>query len=226
MLGCDYLKRMNNCGFATLFNKVFPRLVQWDVKELKKVLEKETRFKKTDMHMNRLEQTINLFSRAPVLNVHDDLVPMNECSCDKHGVKASDLTCLHIASLLFRKKNAVMPNYLIIFSFATIDGSKLPSLTILTYDGRYEDMPSDTPFPNFSVMNFDVIHRCCRSLMLQLYVASKLGFEDSKSREELIHMAEKLITLNKPMMPPEKVPTQIDAWTLHGVMKPIDGSNW
>ena len=27
MLGCDYLKRVSDCGFATLFNKVFPVLV-------------------------------------------------------------------------------------------------------------------------------------------------------------------------------------------------------
>ena len=47
------------------------------------MLEKETRFKTTDTRVNRLEQTINLFSRAPMLNVHDDLVPMNECSCDE-----------------------------------------------------------------------------------------------------------------------------------------------
>ena len=38
MLGCDRIKHINNCGFATLFNKVFPRLVTWEMKELKQVL--------------------------------------------------------------------------------------------------------------------------------------------------------------------------------------------
>ena len=84
MLGCDCLNRVHNCGCATLFNKVFPNLVMWEMLEIKKVLEKETRFKLTDEHMKRLEQTINLFLCPHVVNDNDEIVPMKKI---KDGVE-------------------------------------------------------------------------------------------------------------------------------------------
>ena len=98
---------------------------------------------------------------------------------------------------------------------------------MLTYNDRCKDVPTNTSLPNFSIITFDVIPiRCCRSLMLKCCVASRLGLEDSKSRDELTSVAENMIKLNKPILPPEKVPMQIDDWTLHGIVKPMNGSNW
>ena len=62
--------------------------------------------------------------------------------------------------------------------------------------------------------------------MLQNYIVSHIGKEDSKSREELINIAEKIYTLKKRILEPEKVPLQIDTQSLHGNIKPIDGHEW
>ena len=50
--------------------------------------------------------------------------------------------------------------------------------------------------------------------MLQNFVASHLGYEDSKDRVDLINIATRTHGLNKPVLEPEKVPMQIDAWSL------------
>ena len=62
--------------------------------------------------------------------------------------------------------------------------------------------------------------------MLQNYVASRLGYENTKSREELISVTERLHKLNKSILEPNKVPMQIEAWTLQGVMTPHNNSVW
>ena len=77
LLGCDCVKRIANCGFATWFNKVLPHLVTWEIEEIDAMLNKNTRFKMTDNCKMLVSKTVKLFRRAPVLDVNDKLVPMN-----------------------------------------------------------------------------------------------------------------------------------------------------
>ena len=82
MLGCAYIKHINNCRFSTFFNKTLLRLVTWELKKLKQVFEKETRFQMTDEHEKRLEQTISLFLHTIVLNIQNNVVPMSDVMND------------------------------------------------------------------------------------------------------------------------------------------------
>ena len=61
MLGCDYLNNIKNCGFSTLFNKLFPTLNNWDLNEIKNVLENNARHRMTPEHETKLSQSSSLF---------------------------------------------------------------------------------------------------------------------------------------------------------------------
>ena len=112
-------------------------------------------------------------------------------------------------------------------SFTMKDGSKLPSYKAPKCGYALKNLSPDTPIPDFSIIDFSVTPmRCCASVMLQCYVAAHVGYEDSKNREDLINLATKAHEYKKPMLEPEKVPMQIDAWSMQGVFLPSTGSNW
>ena len=112
-------------------------------------------------------------------------------------------------------------------SFVTNGGNELPKCPTLTHEDRNDGVQSNTPLPKYSVIFFNVVpFRCCKSIMLQNFVVSRLGKENSKSREELIEIAQKNHQLNKRILEPEKVPLQIDAWSLHGNITPMTGCEW
>ena len=78
----------------------------------------------------------------------------------------------------------------------------------------------------FSVIDFKTIPiRCCASLMLQNYVASHIGSEDSKNRDDLISMATRC-ELNKKNLEPQQVPMKIDAWSLQGIFLSLNDRTW
>ena len=61
------------------------------------------------------------------------------------------------------------------YSFTTSEGNQLPKYEVLTYGNMCEEVNNDTPLPIFSAIDFDKIPaRCCASLMLQSYVASRI----------------------------------------------------
>ena len=83
-------------------------------------------------------------------------------------------------------------------SFATENRSELPSCKPPTFGSRYKDVHPDTPLPDFSLIDFDQQPmRCYASLILQNYVVSHIGYEDSKNRDDLISIASKTHQLKK-----------------------------
>ena len=69
------------------------------------------------------------------------------------------------------------------------------------------------------MLHFDVIPvRCFQSVTLKQFMSSRLGREDSRDRAELIETVNKMLSLNKVVIQPDKVPMQIDSWSLQGVI--------
>ena len=74
LLGCDYIKRISNFGFATWFNKVLPYLVAWETEEIDAMPNKHTHFKMTNDCKMLMKHAVKLFRHASVLNVNEKLV--------------------------------------------------------------------------------------------------------------------------------------------------------
>ena len=103
-------------------------------------------------------------------------------------------------------------------SFTTKNGNHLPRYEVLTCGNMCDNVSCDTSLPIFSVIEFNFMPvRCCSSISLQNYVASNIGSEDLKNQEDLMSMATKTHDLNENILEPEKIPMQIDAWSLQGV---------
>ena len=95
------------------------------------------------------------------------------------------------------------------------------------HDLSRDDVPKHTALPQFLVVNFDRTPiKCCQYLIMQRFMYSRMGSENSKNREELMQMAEKLCLLNKITLPPQKMSMQIDAWNLCGAFSPVQGKHW
>ena len=100
-------------------------------------------------------------------------------------------------------------------AFTVLDGSELKGHASPTYGNLHKDVDEDTHMPLFSIIDFKVMPiRCCASLILQNFVASHLGCEDSKDRDYLIQIETRTHELNKPVLEPEKIPTQNETWSL------------
>ena len=67
---------------------------------------------------------------------------------------------------------------------------------------------------------------CCHSFILQNYIASRDGYESTTSRNQLIDLSERTSKINKRTLNPTKMSTQINAWTLQGVLTPINYIHW
>ena len=79
------------------------------------MLQKETQFKMTREYESRLEQTINLLLYTPVLNMQNELVPMNQIiDVNKLG-EIIDFDASTEYILPMSKENTVMQNCLKIF---------------------------------------------------------------------------------------------------------------
>ena len=78
MLGCDYLNNIKNCGFSTLFNKLFPTLNNWDLNEIKHVLENKARHRMTPKHETKLSQSSLLLINSPVFDDKNNVIPSNK----------------------------------------------------------------------------------------------------------------------------------------------------
>ena len=78
LLGNDYVKRIPNVGFATIFNKILPNLVHWDADEVMIVQNNNAIHKMSYQHKIALEKSINLITHAPVLNENNELKPMHQ----------------------------------------------------------------------------------------------------------------------------------------------------
>ena len=57
-------------------------------------------------------------------------------------------------------------------------------------------------------------------------MSSRLEKEDSRDRLELIETVNKLLSLNKDAIQPNKVSTQIDDWSLQGIISPQKENQW
>ena len=80
----------------------------------------------------------------------------------------------------------------------TNDVELLPKFPTPAYDASRDDVPINTPLPQFSLINFDMTPtKCCQSHMFQCHVASCTGSERTASREELTKKAELTRYLNK-----------------------------
>ena len=92
------------------------------------------------------------------------------------------------------KEKYSVARLLIDYSFATSDSSKLLKFPVLVYGDRYNGVKRNTSILKYSAINYNIIiFRCCKSIMLQNYIVSCIGKEDSKLREELVEIAQKSI---------------------------------
>ena len=102
-----------------------------------------------------------------------------------------------------------------VYSFTT-ERDQLLSFEISAHWNLHKDVSADTPVPPFSVLCFDVaLVHFCMSELLQNYVASYIGYEDSKMREDLTSIVTKVKNLKKKqILKPEYIPMQIDSCSL------------
>ena len=113
------------------------------------------------------------------------------------------------------------------YSFNTPNGEALLIFPAPICGNMRDDAPSNTPLPACSITHFDKIPvRCCQSIILQHYVSCRIGIDYSKSRNDLISIVIKLILLRKKFLQHDKVPLQIDAWSLQRVIWPDNIHHW
>ena len=62
--------------------------------------------------------------------------------------------------------------------------------------------------------------------MLQHHVLCTIGINDSKSRQNLTSLVITLIPSKKKVLQRDKVPLQIDAWSLQGIIWPDSVHHW
>ena len=227
LLGCDCINRIENVGYSTLFKKILPSLVTWDAMEIMNACNAKLKYKMTEAHKNKLVLAVNLSHFAPVLDCDYELQPLNG-EVDKSnwgsiiGFVQNPQDILPVQRTSYFKAQIYDG-----CSFCMNNGEELRQYDALAYGNRHRNVHKDTPAPLFSIINFDAIPmRCCASFMFQCYAAAHLGYEDSINREDLIQIATRMHELNKTILEPEKVPMQIDAWSLQGVMLPARNSNW
>ena len=103
----------------------------------------------TDEHAKRLEQTTHLFLRAPILNMQNDLAPMNDVMNDDTWGESIGFGLSPECILPMPKKKHCDAKLFQNYSFTTSDGKELPLFPVLTYDDRHKDAPSETPLPFF-----------------------------------------------------------------------------
>ena len=85
--------------------------------------------------------------------------------------------------------------------FLASNGDRLPNFPALACDALRDDVPINTPLPQFSITHFDVTPiKCCPSFMLQCCIASRVGSEKTASRENLINTTECVHKLNKKIL--------------------------
>jgi len=228
LLGNDYIKRIPNVGFATIFNKVLPKMATWNAQDAMNACNNNLRYKMSEEHHILLNKYMNLFAHAPILTEDNMLKPMNGTHINTQhwgeeiGFSMDPNDILPVSQVKYMKAKLFDG-----CSFTMKDGSALPSYKITTCGHAIKNISPETPVPDFSIIDFSVMPiRCCASVMLQCYVAAHIGYEDSKNREDLINLATKVHEYKNPTLEPEKVPMQIDAWSMQGVFLPSTESNW
>ena len=153
----------------------------------------------TKEHKHQLQKSIYLYEHAPILSENNALRPL--CDATFNDIEWGMLIGFELdpnSSLPVEKNHFILAKKFIKHSFATLDGNELPKCKVLTRGNVHKNISSDTPLPIFSVIDFKTIPmRCCASLMLQNYVASHIGSEDSKNRDDLMSMATRTCELNK-----------------------------
>ena len=77
-------------------------------------------------------------------------------------------------------------------SFATHNGCALSDYDSPAHGSAHKNANKNNTMPLCSIMNFKLMPmRCCASIMLQTYVESHAGYEDSKNRLDLTQMTKK-----------------------------------
>ena len=140
--------------------------------------------------MKEFSHSINLFRFAPVLNCDDELVPLNSEFDDNEwgdviGFNANPNDLLPVGKELHGKEKQFNE-----YSFTALDGSELKEHASPKCSDSHEDSNKDTPMPLLSTVYFKAVPiRYCAPLVLQNFVASHLGCEDSKDRDGLMQIA-------------------------------------
>ena len=107
---------------------------------------------------------------------------------------------------LWNNKVFAKLNYFKTVFFTTEHGGEFPSYYPPSFGSRHKDVNPDTPLTCFSVIDFDETPmRCCESLMLKNCIASHIGYEDSKNREDLMSITSKTYEHKKQTLEPKKV---------------------
>ena len=165
--------------------------------------------------MNKLSESIDLFLHAPVLSLNNKLIPLSgDVLINGQGVNIgfnmNPCNMLPIPAELYGKTKLFEGN-----SFAITDGSALKVCKSPVHSDLYDNAYEEKPMPLYSIIDFNATPvRCCASTMLQNYISSHLGFEDSNDRKDPIENATKIHKLNKSLLEPEKIPMQMCAWSL------------
>lgn len=85
----------------------------------------------------------------------------------------------------------------------------------------------ETDVPLFAKANWrEYPISCAHSSILQAHAAAKLGYSVSGSRASLEKTVRGLLSNDKPILPPERVPMQIGWWMVHEVLENIEGQEW
>ena len=67
LLGNDYTKRTPNAGYATIFEKILPKLVVWDAQDEMNICNENLICEMSQHHMIESHGSINLLRHAPIL---------------------------------------------------------------------------------------------------------------------------------------------------------------
>ena len=153
-----------------------------DAQDAMKTCNENLRCKMYQQHMIELHESINLLRHAPILFEENCLKPMNITSINDTSWGTELWLSVDYNELLPAEKT--QHNEATLFdgcSFTTENRSELPSCKPSTRGSRYKDVHPDTPLPDFSMIDFDQQPmRWCASLIIQNYVVSHIGYEDSK----------------------------------------------
>ena len=207
LLGYDYIDRIKNVGFATVFQNTLPRLVEWTADEAMHAVNKHLKHKMTEDYKEQLFKFINLFRYALVLNFANKLVPLKDNISPNEWV-------VSIGFNVNRNNMLPVPDYVCFksksfdgCSFSIVDSSESPEHTTQKHGHLYDSVAKDAPMPLHSIIDFENIPvRCCASIMLQNYVASHLGYDDSKCGKDLTNVANNMHEHKKPVLEPEIAP--------------------
>ena len=189
-----------------------------DSKEIEHALENNTRHSLTPENKSKLAQSSSLLIHCPVLDNNNNVIPLNEHNIaieydawgDKIGFGSSPKALLKFTADEYSEARKHVG-----CSFNALNGEAIHAFPVPVCDNMRDDAPSNVPLPTCSIFHFDVIIvRCFQSITSQEFVSSRLGRECSKYRSELTRTVSKLLSLNKVALQSDKVPLQIDAWSL------------